>query len=287
MSKGISVFASAGPLALNNVATLKETPPLFWFPEVSSTMDTAKEIVKSSELDEGSRQLWGVMAGAQTSGRGTRGRTWLDGAGNMYLTVVVPISSVPTDLPVTLVPLRIGTLLLPTIASRVSSQPVLLKWPNDILIADKKVCGILIEWADDHLLIGIGMNVFEAPRVVSENAADVNFGRPAACVADFSPLLGCQVDAQTGQQVCLGPQRVAEVQVMGQEILQAVQRWLAAPDTAAQVVHDFSANMQKNSQKLRSSGEEVLPLSVNADGTLRVKHVGNGSVSSLVADYLY
>jgi len=44
-----------------------------------------------------------------------------------------------------------------------------LKWPNDVLIEEKKVCGTLIEVENDYMLIGIGCNVVTAPEVCTLN----------------------------------------------------------------------------------------------------------------------
>ena len=146
------------------------TPPLFWFSEVASTMDTAREIVQSlsrastqspaappappPSLDAQQRKLFAVMAASQSSGRGTRGRTWLSPGNltdpeNLYLTIVIPRAELPPSLPLTLVPLRVGTLILPAVTAR-TSHPAYLKWPNDVLINDKKVCGILMVRPDPN-----------------------------------------------------------------------------------------------------------------------------------------
>ena len=60
-------------------------------------------------------------------------------------------------------------------------ENVFLKWPNDVLIDKKKVCGILMEMEDDYLLIGIGCNVMVAP--IIENEGD-DSGRQSTCVVD-------------------------------------------------------------------------------------------------------
>ena len=69
------------------------------------------------------------------------------------------------SIPLTLVPLRIGTLIAPAIRKRISNANVYLKWPNDVLIGSKKVCGTLIEIENDNMFIGIGCNVAVAPEV--------------------------------------------------------------------------------------------------------------------------
>lgn len=79
-------------------------------------------------------------------------------------------------------PCRVGTLLAPILSRRVvSGDRVRLKWPNDVLIGEKKVCGTLIEMDGDHLLIGIGCNVMTAP-IVGETG--INGGRPSTSLSE-------------------------------------------------------------------------------------------------------
>ena len=79
-----------------------------------------------------------MVARRQTNGRGTKGRTWVSPPGNLFMTIAINLSLVP--IPLTLVPLRIGTLIAPIMQSFVSDDSaVFLKWPNDVLIQQKKV----------------------------------------------------------------------------------------------------------------------------------------------------
>jgi hypothetical protein len=150
-------------------------PSIFWFDEVESTMVKARELIP----DHREKSSFSVVAGHQSAGRGTRGRTWVSGSGNLFLTVALRLSSIPT--PLTLIPLRVGTLIFPSIQSRVTSHAeVVLKWPNDVLIGNEKVCGVLIEIEGDFMLIGIGCNVMTAPTV--ENTG-IDNGRSSTCLS--------------------------------------------------------------------------------------------------------
>ena len=72
-------------------------------------------------------------------------------------------------------------MIIPSIQSRVTSgQPVALKWPNDVLIGEEKICGVLIEVEGDFMIIGIGCNVLTAPVVESTGGDN---GRTATCLA--------------------------------------------------------------------------------------------------------
>lgn len=278
--------------------------PLFWYPEVVSTMDSARDLLLSNELNSNSAKLFGVMANSQTGGRGTRGRKWIEGNGNLYLTLVLDKSLLPSTLPLTLVPLRIGTLLYPVIRRKVSADvPVHLKWPNDILADNKKVCGILIELENDRLLIGIGLNVMAAPSIPSDVVNNADAGRPSTCLLDHNPLLNanCGIGKEQNEgiegEVCTdGSRELGQSQLLeeiAQEIGTAINGWIyrGSSDSASNVVNEFTNLMQKSPQRLKSSGgvlgAEVLPLSVNADGSLLVRYVETGSESSLLSDYLW
>ncbi|HET6866413.1 MAG TPA: biotin--[acetyl-CoA-carboxylase] ligase, partial [Solirubrobacteraceae bacterium] len=91
-----------------------------------------------------------VTAGEQSAGRGRQGRTWLATAGRALLCSVVVRD------PPALLPLAAGVAV-----AEVAGTGAQLKWPNDVLVAGRKVAGILVEgrpqegWA----VVGIGLNV--------------------------------------------------------------------------------------------------------------------------------
>ena len=87
---------------------------ILWFDEVDSTMDKAKQLLNDPEF--ASRDAFCVVAGNQSAGRGTRGRTWMSSQGNLFMTAVLKLSLIP--IPLTLIPLRVGTLIAPSIKSR-------------------------------------------------------------------------------------------------------------------------------------------------------------------------
>lgn len=118
---------------------------------VDSTNRWAKENL-SSFTSEG---LHYVQALDQTAGRGTRGRYWHSLPNeNILLTFV--FTKDPALLP-SLYTQMLSVAAINYLASlSISAQ---IKWPNDILIDDKKIAGILAEPHDDKMLLGIGLNV--------------------------------------------------------------------------------------------------------------------------------
>lgn len=133
---------------------------------LDETVSTNTECLSQARAGD-SGDIW-ITAARQTGGRGRRGRAWLSEPGNLYASLLL-IDLAPMN--------RLGSLPL-VVAVAVqqavravlppASQPVEVKWPNDILIGRKKTCGILIEGealADGRyaLVIGIGINVAVKP----------------------------------------------------------------------------------------------------------------------------
>jgi len=139
------------------------------FQKISSTMDEATNLAR-----QGCPDFTVVVAERQTLGRGRMNRTWFSGDGGLYFTVVVrpniPIASA------SLVNLA-AAVELATILRSLYDVPASLKWPNDILVNEAKICGILSQMETEgdrisHLRIGIGLNVnnrpeLDEPRAVS------------------------------------------------------------------------------------------------------------------------
>jgi len=119
-----------------------------------STMDEARR-----EIRQGAAAGTVIIAGEQTGGRGRLSRTWLSPPGNIALSIILypDITAVPYLI-------MIASLAAAQSIETVTGRKTQVKWPNDILIDGKKVCGILIEnevkWNKVAFsIIGIGINV--------------------------------------------------------------------------------------------------------------------------------
>jgi BirA family biotin operon repressor/biotin-[acetyl-CoA-carboxylase] ligase len=126
------------------------------FREISSTMDAARELAK-----RGAREGTIVIAEVQTRGRGRLTREWLSPEGGIYFTIVLRPRISPAYAP--RINLMAGIAVAVTIKELYGLEAQ-LKWPNDVLIEGKKVCGILAEMdAETDVLnfvnVGIGINV--------------------------------------------------------------------------------------------------------------------------------
>lgn len=103
-----------------------------------------------------------VHADEQTAGRGRLARAWFSPPGNLYMSILLRL-----DLP----PARLSELSFVTavaVAEAVrgllpQKAEVIVKWPNDVLVNGAKISGILLENADGVTVIGVGLNVLEAP----------------------------------------------------------------------------------------------------------------------------
>lgn len=103
-----------------------------------------------------------VLADSQTAGRGRLQRSWQSPPGcNLYLSVVLRPAIPPHDAPQ--MTLLAGVAAAETIAAVLPGR-VRIKWPNDLLVGDRKVCGILTETrmaagGIDFVIVGIGLNI--------------------------------------------------------------------------------------------------------------------------------
>jgi BirA family biotin operon repressor/biotin-[acetyl-CoA-carboxylase] ligase len=98
-----------------------------------------------------------VIADEQSAGIGRMGRTWISKPDvGLYSTTILRLKLPPAQLPVA--SLLLGLAVAETIQKSVGLTCD-LRWPNDVLITEKKVCGILTQLVDGCILAGIGINV--------------------------------------------------------------------------------------------------------------------------------
>lgn len=158
-----------------------------YFSSVGSTNDVA-----ASWASEGAQGLCLAYADEQTSGRGRAGRSWFTPPGSaLAFSLLMPINpSLQTNLPGLFSGL--GALAVCEALEALYQLEPTIKWPNDVLLEGKKICGVLAEmqWTGDQLqaiILGIGINV--AANSVPPTG-ELNF--PATSIED---MRGRTVDA--------------------------------------------------------------------------------------------
>ena len=151
-----------------------------YYQSTASTMDDAAAWARAG-VAEGAV----VVAETQTASRGRLGRRWISDAGNLYFSALFRPDAAALPL---LSPLA-GVAVARAIRQVAGLYPA-IKWPNDIMIGGRKVCGILAESAFsgnhvEHAIVGIGVNV----------ALDVSTDPEIAATAgSLNELAGVEVD---------------------------------------------------------------------------------------------
>ncbi|GGM46132.1 biotin--[acetyl-CoA-carboxylase] ligase [Microbacterium saperdae] len=99
-----------------------------------------------------------LLTDNQTAGRGRLDRTWLAPAGSA-LAISVLLRALPAN-PTARgwIPLLAGVAMADAIAAQLPDQHVAVKWPNDVLVDERKICGILAEASGDAVVVGSGVN---------------------------------------------------------------------------------------------------------------------------------
>jgi BirA family biotin operon repressor/biotin-[acetyl-CoA-carboxylase] ligase len=126
------------------------------FKKVESTNDVAKNLA-----EEGAEEGTIVIAEQQTRGKARHGKPWLSPEGGVWMTMVLHPQVAPSKAP--LLTLVTGVAVAKTIDDAFQID-IGIKWPNDILIGDRKVCGILTEAKSDsgkleYVVVGIGIDL--------------------------------------------------------------------------------------------------------------------------------
>jgi BirA family biotin operon repressor/biotin-[acetyl-CoA-carboxylase] ligase len=143
---------------------------IIYHAELTSTMDAAKQLAR-----KGCSDFTTVIAGRQTSGRGRLNRQWISPKGGLYFTMVLR-----PDLPPVL-SFRVGFLASLTLAqtlNQIFGIDVSVKWPNDLLVGERKICGMLAELEAEadrvaFINIGIGLNANNDPSAVEPAATSL------------------------------------------------------------------------------------------------------------------
>ena len=134
-----------------SIVRLPEDMVIHHLEETGSTNDEARKLGKA-----GASEGTVVIAERQTEGRGRRGASWICAAGDALAFSVLLRPQEPKPL---WPRLALAAGLAVTEALDVFGVDAGVKWPNDVWVGGRKICGILIEADEDFVVIGIGINV--------------------------------------------------------------------------------------------------------------------------------
>lgn len=143
-----------GLYSLRNLKTSFMGRCCYRYKQLPTTMETARKLAEE-RAPEGTV----VIADVQSAGRGRLGRSWLSPRGSLAMSVILrpPIECLPGVI-------MIASLAVLRTIKIMTGLKCTIKWPNDVLIGDKKVSGILVESEVagrqlNHVILGIGVNI--------------------------------------------------------------------------------------------------------------------------------
>jgi len=232
---------------------------IHYFPQIRSTMDAARELAK-----RGAGEGTIVIAEVQTRGRGRLSREWLSPEGGIYFTIILRPRISPAYAP------RINLMAAIAVAAtvrRLFGLKAELKWPNDVLIAGKKVCGILAEMDAEmdvvnFVNVGIGINA---------NNSVTRFGNTATSLKE---ALGKEISRKEFLTVLIMEIERRQPLLMKAGLLKEWKR--------------LSATLNKE-VRVMSLGEEVIgqAIDIDATGALILKGKDGSLRTVLVGDCIH
>jgi len=226
------------------------------YPSLTSTMAAAKR-----EIQRGAVEGTVVIADEQTAGRGRIKRVWLSPKGSIALSIILYPSVV--NLPSLIM---LASLAVVHSIEAVTGLRSRIKWPNDVLANDRKVCGILIESSVrgnivDYAIIGIGVNV---------NLRLSDFPEIPATATSLSDELG---------------RDVPRLRII-RRLLVEMERLYLALQAGGSIYEEWRDSLVTLGRKVKvKSGKTVyegVAESVARDGSLLLRH-SDGNLSKIVA----
>jgi BirA family transcriptional regulator, biotin operon repressor / biotin---[acetyl-CoA-carboxylase] ligase len=224
-------------------AALLRLPPAwhgFWFDSVDSTQSAARAAANRGATD---RSLF--VADYQHAGRGRQGRAWLAEPGAALLMSILFRETRRESRPWHFTSLA-SVSVVEAIRPLVAQSSVAIKWPNDVMVDDEKVAGILAETSWDgrelQAIVGIGLNVTASPELAG------------------ATTLALHAD---------GPLDRGDVVL---RIVERLDHWLMQSDSALHAA--WQSHLWGRGQRLRlldfDRSEEVIVVGARPDGSLEV-----------------
>lgn len=176
-NKGYRLMAAPDLMTEAEIKSLLHTEwvakEVLYFDTIDSTNTKAQEL---AEKGYPSGTL--VVADKQESGKGRRGRSWVSPSGTgIFMTLMIKPDINPNNASMLTL---VAALAVAKAITSVTGEEAMIKWPNDIVVNGKKVCGILTEMNAqfdyiNHIVVGIGINVHNEsfPEEISQMASSL------------------------------------------------------------------------------------------------------------------
>ena len=176
-NKGYKLMAAPDLMTEAEIKSLMHTDwvakEVLYFDTIDSTNTKAQEL---AEKGYPSGTL--VVADKQESGKGRRGRSWVSPSGTgIFMTLMIKPDINPNNASMLTL---VAALAVAKAITSVTGEEAMIKWPNDIVVNSKKVCGILTEMNAqfdyiNHIVVGIGINVHNEsfPEEISQMASSL------------------------------------------------------------------------------------------------------------------
>lgn len=176
-NKGYRLMAAPDLMTEAEIKSLMHTEwvakEVLYFDTIDSTNTKAQEL---AEKGYPSGTL--VVADKQKSGKGRRGRSWVSPSGTgIFMTLMIKPDINPNNASMLTL---VAALAVAKAITSVTGEEAMIKWPNDIVVNSKKVCGILTEMNAqfdyiNHIVVGIGINVHNEsfPEEISQMASSL------------------------------------------------------------------------------------------------------------------
>jgi BirA family transcriptional regulator, biotin operon repressor / biotin---[acetyl-CoA-carboxylase] ligase len=256
----VTQYALSPELVLSDLKTRFIGQRIIYYPALNSTMDAAKQ-----------EALWGAEAGTviitdeQVAGRGRLQRAWISPRGAMAFSVILR-----PNLDYLHAMIMLASLAVSNAIETVTGLKCQIKWPNDILIQEKKVCGILIETdirknTLRHVIMGIGINV---------NMRTADYPEIAAFATSLSD--------QTGQEVSrleILRQALMNIDTLYQSMSHSDFIWQEWKDRLVTLGQKIEVNM--GNRTYNGIAEYV-----SKDGSLLLRQKDGKSVKIIVGDII-
>lgn len=159
--------------------------------QVAVTGSTNADILERARIGAAPEGLW-IRADRQEGGRGRLGRAWDSPTGNFFGSTLVKLRA--GDPPAHTLSLVAAIAAADALRHFAPKADLLIKWPNDLLLGEDKLAGILLERQGDIIVVGIGVNLAYAPHLPDRIAAALSAVAPAPDPQAFCEILAARFE---------------------------------------------------------------------------------------------